>query len=155
MTRPRIALLAFLVAASPAVVAHAPVGAPNPECDPRQDPHDYVGGSGLLLTGFSVVGDGCAEPTTDHDDEFGYGAAFLPADHHGSTVCVVDEVLLDQVRFVVGADGNGDGLVTSVPPDGLTPVVKGCVTAGFPAGADGGWWVFVHAPATAGHVHAP
>ena len=152
--RLRLALLAACLAFPPVAVAHAPAGTPDPACSPAQSPHDYLGASSLVLTGFSAVADGCAAIRTDHEEEFGYGAAFLPADHHGSHVCVVDEALGDGVAFVVGADGNGDGLITSAYPDQLTPVAAGCVDAGFGPGLDGGWWVFIHAPATAGHVYA-
>lgn len=151
--RLRLALLAALLPLSPAL-AHAPAGAPDPACAATANPHDYLGASSILGVGYSVVMDGCASPRTDHESEFGYGAAFLPADHHGDNVCVVDEVLGSGVSFVVAADGNGDGLFTSTLPDQITPVSTGCVASGFGPGVDGGWWVFVHAPATAGHVYA-
>lgn len=151
--RLRLALLAALLALPP-VLAHAPAGTPDPACSPATNPHDYLAGSGVLLAGFAVVADGCASARTDHEEEFGYGSAFLPADHHGSDVCVVDEVLGSGVSFVVAADGNGDGVFTSAYPDELTPVSVGCVSAGFGPGVDGGWWVLVHQPATAGHVYA-
>lgn len=152
--RSRSLALLVLLSLAPVAPAHAPAGTPDPACSPAQNPHDYLAASGLVLTGFSVVMDGCAAVRTDREEEFGMGVAFLPADHHGDAVCVVDETLGGDVAFVVGADGNGDGLITSNAPDALTPVVRGCVTAGFAPGWDGGWWVFVHAPATAGHVYA-
>lgn len=152
MKTPALLLLGLL--AAPLALAHEPAGTPNLDCALDQNPHDYTTSANVVTTGFSPVTDMCAMLDSDHDPEWGIGAAYLKASHHGSTVCVVDVVLGDQAEFVVGADGNGDGLITDVAPDNLTPAVTGCISAGFPPGVDDAWWVFVHAPAVGGHVFA-
>ena len=154
MNKTLIALLA--VALIPTALGHVPAGAPNPACNATENPHDYVvqseSGAAGYGAGFVLVSDGCPSATTDGDFESGVGGAFLPAGHHGSTVCVTDNVLGSGASFSVGADADGDGLIT--PGTGGDSLVTGtgCVAAGGAAGADGGWWVFVHQPATAGHV---
>lgn len=144
-----------LMAMIPTALAHTPAGTPNPNCNPFENPHDYSGPAsfsvGSVGFGFVSVQDGCAAATSDGDFEFGNGGGFLPASHHGSFVCVTDNVL-PLVSFSVGADGDGDGLITNTAPDSLVSG-SGCVTGGA-AGADGGWWVFVDSPATAGHISA-
>lgn len=140
--------LALALVVLPHAAAHPLVGTPNPACNAQENPHDYLGGA------FGAVLDGCAVGDGDH--EWGQSVAFLPASHHGSTVCVDDAALGATVPFYVGADGNGDGVISpgTTPTDGLTPVGTGCLAVAFGAGADGGWWVFIVGPATAGHVHA-
>lgn len=157
MNKTLLAILA--VALIPTALAHIPTGTPNPLCDPDQNPHDYVGFSEVSVAGygagFVTVQDGNVEDCdgdsvpadADGDFEFGYGGAFLPADHHWGDVCV-DDVVLGAVQFIVGADANGDGILAAGEVSGPA---SGCLTLGA-AGLDGGWWVFILAPATAGHV---
>lgn len=143
MNKSLVAILA--IAMLPTALAHFPAGTPNPICDSAQADHDYAGASEVAL----VVTDGCPNANTDGDFEFGNGA-FLPASHHSANVCVNDNVFGPNVTFSVGADGDGDGLITGAAPDSLVTGV-GCVTGGA-AGADGGWWVFLQNPVTSGHI---
>lgn len=152
MNKTLVAILA--IAMLPTVLAHPVPGTPNPGCDSAQADHDYAGPSELGAAGTGVgaltVTDGCVGPTTDNDFEFGNGGAFLPDSHHSNFICVNDNVLGSNVSFLVGTDGDGDGIITGSAPDALVSGT-GCVTAGA-AGADGGWWVFLQNPVTSGHI---
>lgn len=147
MNKTLLSLLALVLL--PTALAHFPPGTSNPECNPAQNPHDYWTG---VDPGVVTVSDGC-RAGGDGDAEYGVRGAFLPASHHTDTVCVED-LLLDDPAFAIGADGNGDGMITANAPDSLV-TGSGCVKAGGPAGADGGWWVFLTGPATVGHVTTP
>ena len=147
-------LLAILaVALLPTTLAHAPAGTPNPACNSAENPHDYLGAGDYNVGGYGAglvtVQDGCPSPTGDGDFEFGLGGAFLPADHHSGTVCVDDVVLGPAVQFIVGGDANGNGLLE--PGETIGPVTH-CTPLTVAPGTDGGWWVIILAPATAGHV---
>lgn len=142
------ALALFLLAFPPSAQAG---------CEP-QGTHAYAGGThfdqvggffGLALTVDSSVRDcdGDFIPgDVDGDLDAGLGAAFLPADHHTSDICVEDDALGHGVGYIVGADGDGDGLVTPEPPDRYMGTLRGCNDVGFPPGVDGGWWVYVLSP---------
>lgn len=153
MTRTAALLLTLVLL--PTAVAHVGLLA-DPRCDPAVNPHHYglavrVDGSAPFVHpgGFVAAQDGC--PTWDGEPESGASGGFLPAGHHSSTVCVLDEVYGANVRLAVGADGDGDGAVTATAPDHVATGV-GCATAAGPAGADGGWWVFLQSEHVTGHL---
>lgn len=149
-TKMFVAILAM--AFVPTAVAHFPTGTPNTNCNATENPHDYVSQASVLIVGAVSVFDGCPSATSDGDFEWGNGGAFLPASHHGNSPCVVDEVF-GNVTFTVGADVDGDFVISNNAPDWAV-TGSGCVTGAGGPGADGGYWVFIQGPASVGHVTA-
>lgn len=86
----------------------------------------------------------------DRHPEAGIGGGFLSASHHPPTVEVSGNVvaypfLQKYPPYVIGSDGNGDGLVTDAAPDcrERVPAGVGVFTTSCAPGVDGGWWVVV------------
>ncbi|HEX2022712.1 MAG TPA: hypothetical protein VHH36_08355, partial [Candidatus Thermoplasmatota archaeon] len=84
-------------------------------------------------------------PRGDGDSEFSTGKMFLPSGHHSLTEYVVTAFLGDG-PFYIGADLDGDGIVTEAPADCVQEHPKAgayadsvCQTAGEHAG---GWWMW-------------
>ncbi|HEX2021372.1 MAG TPA: hypothetical protein VHH36_01560 [Candidatus Thermoplasmatota archaeon] len=154
------AAFAALLLVLPSALGHWPVRPDSVCVAGTRDVHDYVATASVSAVevagkavGVAQLDDGCASGT-DGDAEFGVGGAFLLAGHHGADVCVVDD-RWSQVLFVVGSDGDGDGLIEGAPGAGpepgsgdeVSPVfMGGCVGAAqvdVAPGIDGGWWVFL------------
>lgn len=139
-----------------AVVPQAtdPIG-PNPNCTPRQAVHGYHLTSSVEPTPpigvhLAAVRDGntvdcngdTIRPDFDGDAEYGAGGALLPASHHGATVTVRDFVH-GTTDFMIGSDGDGDGLVDRSAPDCLQGPFSGTATTTCPPGSEDHWWVFL------------
>lgn len=159
-----LAALAVALAAAGGAAGHLPA-APNPTCAGPQQVHDYVYGPALFAVDGNTEdcdGDGDG-PDFDGDKEFAFAGGVFPDDHHDATFCASDAMWGSDVGVVVGADGNGDGIIVPdvEPSDHLSPYGLGCVTADFGAGADGTWIVMLSGaflaltpgfPATTGHI---
>lgn len=168
MSRLPILLLSLLLVA-PLAAAHC--GTPDTTCQPAQSVHHYVGGlpamvgGGLQMVPFEgnledCDGDG-VPADEDGDYEFGLNGGYFLAGHHDGTFCVDDAVTGMDVYFAIGADADGDGLVTPEFGDPLSAVAQGCASAGFGPGVDNAYYVFVvgrsvnqaaGSPAVCGHI---
>lgn len=142
--RPVSAILVISLALGGGALALGPLGG---ECEDAHQ-HRYVG---------AMQGDMptlLPEPACRDENTVGLGGAFLMEGHHKGPICVSDLVFAE-VSYSIARDDNGDG---AIAPDLGGDAVIGpfrsgvCTLPPFPAGADGGWWVFVHGDVTRGDI---